>query len=240
MQNVYRHNVEFRHYQPRPSITNKQTEALVNPNVDPNLDAQQQVGAESSADALNASEASSEHTDIVAPPPVTQSPRILPSVEISPENVEDAYVQFMFYCNPFISTAIDTTELRKGFRSPPKTDGKTFDTFVLFELIKKLNNKEIETWSQLVIELGVEPPDISKNQSTQKVQQFAVRLKVLAISTPSTPNSSVLIFSSELTTYTIRNGYTLFISMLSFNTVSANQMPTSRTFPLTLNPHRRL
>ena len=28
------------------------------------------------------------------------------------------------------------------------------------------------------MELGVEPPDREKNQSTQKVQQYAVRLKV--------------------------------------------------------------
>ena len=177
MQNVYRHNVEFRHYQPRPSVSKPSGDAS-NQNIDPNLEAQQQAGAESSAEALNVSEASSEHTDIIPPPPGTQSARILPSVEITPENVDDSYVQFIFYCNPFIPTTKDTTELRKGFRSPPKTDGKAFDTFALFELIKKLNNKEIETWSQLVIELGVKPPDISKNQSTQKVQQFAVRLKV--------------------------------------------------------------
>jgi hypothetical protein len=72
----------------------------------------------------------------------------------------------------------DTAELRKGFRSMPKSEGNSFDTFKLFTLIKKLEAKELDTWSQLVVELGVEPPDASKNQSAQKVQQFAVRMKV--------------------------------------------------------------
>lgn len=104
--------------------------------------------------------------------------RVLPSAAITADDIDDAYVQFIFCCNPTIPLSADTGELRRGFRSPPKTDGKIFDTFVLFGLIKRLEAKEIETWSQLVIELGVEPPDPVKNQSTQKVQQFAVRLKV--------------------------------------------------------------
>lgn len=36
---------------------------------------------------------------------------------------------------------------------------------------------DLKTWTQLVIELGVEKPDAAKNQSSQKVQQYAVRLK---------------------------------------------------------------
>ena len=104
--------------------------------------------------------------------------RSLPSIDVDNETVDEAYVQFIFYCNPSIPLSTDTTELKRGFRSMPKTDGNCFDTFALFLLIKKLEAKEIETWSQLVIELGVEPPDATKNQSSQKVQQFAVRLKV--------------------------------------------------------------
>ena len=107
-----------------------------------------------------------------------ENTRVLPSAVITADDVDDAFVQFIFYCNPTIPLSTDTGELRRGFRSPPKTDGKVFDTFILFGLIKRLEAKEIETWSQLVIELGVEPPDPVKNQSTQKVQQFAVRLKV--------------------------------------------------------------
>ncbi|MCJ1433893.1 hypothetical protein MMC27_003258 [Xylographa pallens] len=109
--------------------------------------------------------------------PSSERTRSLPSTEIDNESVDEAYVQFIFYCNPSIPLTTDTTELKRGFRSMPKTDGNCFDTFALFLLIKKLEAKEIETWSQLVIELGVELPDTTKNQSSQKVQQFAVRLK---------------------------------------------------------------
>ena len=130
------------------------------------------------------SEASSEGSKESSVQPVEADPqsfelkRELPSPEITQESVDESYVQFIFFCNPNIPLSIDTTELRRGFRSPPKTDGKVFDTFALFGLIKRLEAKEIETWAQLVIELGVEPPDPAKNQSAQKVQQFAVRLKV--------------------------------------------------------------
>ena len=105
--------------------------------------------------------------------------RSLPPRDVDAANIEDRYVQFIFYCNPSIPSSKDTTELRKGLQSLPRTDGKTFQVFTLFELVRKLEEKEIETWSQLVVVMGVEPPDISKNQSTQKVQQYAVRLKVL-------------------------------------------------------------
>ena len=107
------------------------------------------------------------------------SSRALPSIEVTDESLDNAYVDFILYCNPPIPTNVDTTELRKGFRSPPKSDGKSFSPFVLFGLIAKLEAKEIKTWTQLVIELGVELPDPNKNQSSQKVQQYAVRLKVI-------------------------------------------------------------
>lgn len=89
-----------------------------------------------------------------------------------------AYTQFILYCNPSIPDDVDTTELRKGFRAPPRSDNKSFDPFVLFGLISRLEAKEIKTWTDLVVEFGVERPDPDKNQSTQKVQQYAVRLKV--------------------------------------------------------------
>lgn len=77
----------------------------------------------------------------------------------------------------------DTAELRKGFRAPPKSDGKTFNPYDLFTLIAKLEDKKdgIDTWTKLVLELGVEPPDQEKGQSSQKVQQYAVRLKVITL-----------------------------------------------------------
>lgn len=107
----------------------------------------------------------------------TQSDRVLPPREVTDSSFEDAFVSFILYCNPLVGLDVSTTELRKGFRAPPRSDGKSFGTFNLFQLIKRLEEKELKTWTQLVIELGVEPPDL--NQSTQKVQQYAVRLKVL-------------------------------------------------------------
>lgn len=107
------------------------------------------------------------------------SDRVMPSREVNDDSLDEAYVNFILYCNPSIPADVDTTELRKGFRSPPKSDGKSFSPFTLFGLISKLEAKEIKTWTQLVTELGVEQPDTAKNQSTQKVQQYAVRLKVI-------------------------------------------------------------
>lgn len=107
----------------------------------------------------------------------SSSERSLPSTDVSDITIDDAYVQFIMYCNPSISLEVDTTELRKGFRNPPKSDGKSFSPFKIYELISRLEN-DLKTWTQLVIELGVERPDAAKNQSSQKVQQYAVRLKV--------------------------------------------------------------
>jgi len=104
--------------------------------------------------------------------------RLLPSYDVADDTFDDAYVAFIFYCNPSIPLDTDTSELRRAFRSPPKSDGKNFSTFTLFELIRKLEMKEIKTWAQLAIDLGVEPPAVDKGQSAQKVQQYAVRLKV--------------------------------------------------------------
>jgi hypothetical protein len=107
--------------------------------------------------------------------------RVLPSSDVSDDTFDDAYVAFIFYCNPAIPLDTDTLELRRSFRSPPKSDGKTFSTYTLFELIRKLEMKEIKTWAQLAIDLGVEPPAVDKGQSAQKVQQYAVRLKVILL-----------------------------------------------------------
>ncbi|KAI9803937.1 MAG: hypothetical protein M1833_000218 [Piccolia ochrophora] len=103
--------------------------------------------------------------------------RSLPSRDLTDDTIDDAFVSFIFYCNPSVPLATDSAELRRGFRAPPRSDGKTFSTFTLLELIRKLESKEIKTWTQLAIQLGVEPPSAEKGQSTQKVQQYAVRLK---------------------------------------------------------------
>lgn len=107
-----------------------------------------------------------------------QHKRSLPSRDISETDFDDAYAAFIIYCNPSVPADTDSAELRKIFWAPPKSDGKTFSTFALFDLIKRLEAKEIKTWAQLVEEMGVEKPLLEKGQSTQKVQQYAVRLKV--------------------------------------------------------------
>lgn len=97
---------------------------------------------------------------------------------VTKDTIEDAYISFILHCNPAVPLDVDTTSLREAFRLPPKSEGKSFSTFRLFELIAKLNIKEIKTWAELALRLGVEPPDHDKGQSSQKIQQYAVRLKV--------------------------------------------------------------
>jgi len=101
----------------------------------------------------------------------------LPGRSINSASIEDAYVAFILYCNPAVPLDTDTATLRDAFRTPPKSGGKSFSTFTLFELIKKLETKELKTWAELALKLGVEPPDQEKGQSSQKIQQYAVRLK---------------------------------------------------------------
>ncbi len=101
----------------------------------------------------------------------------LPSRDITDNDIDDAYVKFILYANPGVPRDVDTTELRRVFRAPPRSDGKSFSIYTLWQLIKKLENRELKTWSQLAIELGVEPPSTEKGQSAQKIQQYAVRLK---------------------------------------------------------------
>ncbi|KAF1832010.1 hypothetical protein BDW02DRAFT_641105 [Decorospora gaudefroyi] len=100
-----------------------------------------------------------------------------PARDVADETIDHAYATFILYCNPHFSTTIDTTELVKLFRTPPKSDGNAFSTWTLFELIRKFDAKEIKTWTQLALDLGVKPPNTDEGQSTQKVQQYSVRLK---------------------------------------------------------------
>ncbi|KAL8282085.1 hypothetical protein RB600_005506 [Gaeumannomyces tritici] len=103
---------------------------------------------------------------------------VLPPRNVREDTIEDAYVQFILCCNPAVPHDTDTTGLKDAFRVPPKSEGKTFSTFHLYQLIGQLTQKEeIKTWGDLALRLGVEPPNHEKNQSTQKIQQYAVRLK---------------------------------------------------------------
>jgi hypothetical protein len=101
---------------------------------------------------------------------------------VNAASIDDAYVSFIFYCNPGVPIDTDSAALREAFRTPPKSGGKTFSTYTLFELIRKLETKELKTWAELALKLGVEPPDQEKGESTQKIQQYAVRLKVRIMS----------------------------------------------------------
>lgn len=115
------------------------------------------------------------------PPPVTRppSPRFaLPSRNVDAETIEDAYVQFVLACNPGVPVDVDTSVLRETFQTPPKSGGKSFSTWTLFQLITQFQSKEIKTWGELALKLGVERPDQEKGESSQKIQQYAVRLKV--------------------------------------------------------------
>ncbi|GAB1313623.1 hypothetical protein MFIFM68171_03833 [Madurella fahalii] len=114
-------------------------------------------------------------------PVLTASPTsmrpALPNRNVDADSIEDAYVAFILCCNPAVPLQSNTAALREAFRTPPKSGGKSFSTFTLFELIKKLETKELKTWAELALRLGVEPPDQEKGQSSQKIQQYAVRLK---------------------------------------------------------------
>lgn len=102
----------------------------------------------------------------------------LPNPNVTADTIEDAYVRFIFSCNPSLPQDSDTEALREAFRTPPKSGGKSFDTFSIFELVRKFYNKEIKTWTELTTTLGVEPPDPTKDESVQKIAQYGVRLKV--------------------------------------------------------------
>lgn len=105
--------------------------------------------------------------------------RTLPSPAVNEDNLADTYVSFILYCNPHFPLTTPTTTLRTNFLTPPKSDSKQFTTFALWTLIQQLSSpsSDLKTWSELALRLGVEPPDISKGQSAQKIQQYTVRLK---------------------------------------------------------------
>ncbi|KAI4725078.1 hypothetical protein E4T49_07167 [Aureobasidium sp. EXF-10728] len=107
--------------------------------------------------------------------PPTQ--RALPHRDVSEENIVDAYVAFILYCNPYFPLDIDTSDLRRIFQTPPRSDGKDFSIFTLWGLVQRFDSKDIKTWTQLALELGVEPPSAERGGSVQKVQQYSVRLK---------------------------------------------------------------
>ncbi|KAI6778797.1 ARS-binding protein-like protein [Emericellopsis cladophorae] len=109
-----------------------------------------------------------------SPPTAAMS---LPTRDVTPETLEEAYVAFIFYCNPAVPRHYDSTPLREAFRATPKHLGKVFDVWTIFQLVRRFYAKDIKTWTELIITLGVEPPDLAKEESSQKVTQYGVRLK---------------------------------------------------------------
>ncbi|KAM0440759.1 hypothetical protein ACHAPT_000060 [Fusarium lateritium] len=101
----------------------------------------------------------------------------LPDRRVTADTIEDAYIRFMLYCNPGLPPSTPTITLREAFRSPPRSGGKSFSTFAVYELVRKFYDNEIRTWTELTTRLGVEPPDPSKEESAQKIAQYGVRLK---------------------------------------------------------------
>jgi len=177
---VFNNRALFSQYQ-QQSAGNAPTAMMIDSGLQPYPQAQANSSQQGSTPTQQSTASEALQANDARPQSSVAVTRTLPSPNIDATTIDDAYVQFIMYCNPTIPLDTDTAELRKGFRSMPKTDGNCFDTYTLFELIKRLEAKEIETWSALVIELGVEPPDPAKNQSTQKVQQFAVRMKVISV-----------------------------------------------------------
>lgn len=104
-------------------------------------------------------------------------PLTLPDRAVSRDTITQAYMQFIFYCNPALPPDCDSGSLEEAFRNPPRSGGKVFEPFAIYELVRLFYNKEIKTWTELTITLGVEPPDITKDESAQKVAQYGVRLK---------------------------------------------------------------
>lgn len=107
--------------------------------------------------------------------------RKLPPREVTEKTIVKLYVQFILYCNPKVDLNQDTSELEISFKAPPKSNGTVFNIFKLFQLVQRLekkaddNDREINSWNDLALALGVKK---TPESSTQKVQQYAARLKV--------------------------------------------------------------
>lgn len=114
----------------------------------------------------------------VLSPPGQQTRISLPPRHVDAHTIENTYVQFVLACNPAVALDANTSVLREAFQAPPKSGGKSFSTWKLFQLIAQFQSRQIKTWGDLALKLGVEPPDQEMGESSQKIQQYAVRLKV--------------------------------------------------------------
>ncbi|CAG8542913.1 5375_t:CDS:10 [Diversispora eburnea] len=117
--------------------------------------------------------ASSTNTNVI-PSTIGNAGNNTLNTDVTQENIADRYLEFILYCNPSAPSDLDVSSLIRSFNAVPKSDGKTFETWVLFQLVSKHNSGEIKTWTKLAQQLGVERTNES---SPQKIQQYAVRLK---------------------------------------------------------------
>ena len=98
---------------------------------------------------------------------------------------------------------------------PPKSQGKEFSPWLVFQKVKQFYRREIPTWTEMVIQLGVDEPDVSKGESSQKLTQYGVRLK-----------AGSLIGVAEAHADGHRNGFNHTMSNPSSNTSWALTMNT--------------
>ncbi|KAK0855092.1 hypothetical protein LTS02_011220 [Friedmanniomyces endolithicus] len=105
----------------------------------------------------------------------SSSDRSLPPKDVTAATITDSYVSFVLYCNPHFPLNVDTEMLRANFNNSPKSDNKDFETYELFKLIRKLDAKEIKTWGQLALDLGVVAPDPTKGQIHRPTEAMDAR-----------------------------------------------------------------
>ncbi|KAL1915156.1 uncharacterized protein VTP21DRAFT_7637 [Calcarisporiella thermophila] len=101
------------------------------------------------------------------------SPPPLPKKPVTEQTFTSAYVDFILHVTGS-PVGTNTDALRRSFLAMPRSDGKQFHPWALFRLCQRMHEGEIKSWVRLAIELGVERTD---EQSPQKIQQYAVRLK---------------------------------------------------------------
>lgn len=111
--------------------------------------------------------------------PPSETGRVLPSREVNRDTIQPAFVQFILFCNPeFNDEEADTERLGEVFSSPPTSSKKSFHVYDVYLQVKRLLGGEIKLWSQVALDLGVEPgPDEERSGASQRVVQYIVRLK---------------------------------------------------------------
>lgn len=98
---------------------------------------------------------------------------------VNASNVTNSYIDFVGYSDPSIDTSDANTlsHLDKKFNAVPKTEGKVFTTWSLFECVTMMHRGEISNWSQLVGKLGVS--DVSgRPQYAQRCKRWLQKYKI--------------------------------------------------------------